>query len=85
MAHSGPSASGSFVQTLTLTDVATGWTECAPLLFREQRLLSEVLRVVYVPVVRVVVKGLAFSFFVLLRVALALKRKLSFPVSRMWQ
>lgn len=43
VAHSGPSASGSFVQTLTLTDVATGWTECAPLLFREQRLLSEVL------------------------------------------
>ena len=43
VAHSGPSASGSFVQTLTLTDVATGWTECAPLLFREQSLLSEVL------------------------------------------
>lgn len=43
VAHSGPSAHGSFVQTLTLTDVATGWTECAPLLFREQRLLSEVL------------------------------------------
>ena len=43
VAHSGPSASGSFVQTRTLTDVATGWTECAPLLFREQRLLSEVL------------------------------------------
>src|SRR5919199_2253697 len=30
VAHSGPSASGSFVQTLVLTDVATGWTECAP-------------------------------------------------------
>jgi hypothetical protein len=43
VAHSGPSASGSFVQTLTLTDVATGWTECAPLLFREQRLLSQVM------------------------------------------
>ena len=43
VAHSGPSASGNFVQTLTLTDVATGWTECAPLLFREQRLLSEVM------------------------------------------
>lgn len=43
VAHSGPSASGSFVQTLTLTDVATGWTECTPLLFREQRLLSEVM------------------------------------------
>ncbi|MET2833141.1 transposase, partial [Mesorhizobium shangrilense] len=35
--------SGSFVQTLVLTDVASGWTECAPLLVREQKLLSEVL------------------------------------------
>lgn len=43
VAHGGPSASGSFLQTLTLTDVATGWTECAPLLFREQRLLGEVM------------------------------------------
>ncbi len=43
VAHSGPVTSGSFVQTLVLTDVATGWTECAPLLFREQKLLSEVL------------------------------------------
>ena len=43
VAHGGPSASGSFVQTLTLTDVAIGWTECAPLLFREQRLLGEVM------------------------------------------
>ena len=43
MAHSGSSASGSFVQTLNLTDVATGWTECAPLLFREQRLLGKVM------------------------------------------
>ena len=43
VAHSGPSTRGSFVQTLVLTDVATGWTECAPLLVREQRLLSEVL------------------------------------------
>ena len=41
--HSGPTAKGSFVQTLTLTDIATGWTECAPLLVREQGLLTEVL------------------------------------------
>jgi hypothetical protein len=32
VAHCGPSAKGSYVQTLTLTDIATGWTECAPLL-----------------------------------------------------
>jgi hypothetical protein len=31
------------VQTLVLTDIATGWTECALLLVREQRLLTEVL------------------------------------------
>lgn len=31
------------MQTLVLTDIATGWTECAPLLVREQRLLTEVL------------------------------------------
>jgi hypothetical protein len=31
------------VQTLVLTDIATGWTECAPLLVREQGLLTEVL------------------------------------------
>ena len=43
VAHSGPMASGSFVQTLVLTDIATGWTECAPLLVREQKLLTEML------------------------------------------
>jgi hypothetical protein len=43
VAHSGPTAKGSFVQTLTLTDIATGWTECAPLLVREQKLLTEAL------------------------------------------
>lgn len=34
--HSGPTAKGSFVQTLVVIDIATGWTECAPLLMREQ-------------------------------------------------
>ena len=43
VAHSGPTTKGSFVQTLTLTDIATGWTECAPVLVREQKLLTEVL------------------------------------------
>jgi hypothetical protein len=44
VSHSGPRASGAFVQTLVLTDVATGWTECAPLLVREQTLLVGVLK-----------------------------------------
>ena len=43
VAHCGPVANGSFVQTLTVTDIATGWTECGPLLYREQTLLREVL------------------------------------------
>ena len=43
VAHSGPSTRGSFIQTLVLTDIATGWTECAPLIVREQTLLSTVL------------------------------------------
>ena len=42
--HSGPVAKGSWAWTLTLTDIATGWTECAPLLVREQTLLVEVLK-----------------------------------------
>nr|WP_192384302.1 DDE-type integrase/transposase/recombinase [Mesorhizobium silamurunense] len=45
VAHSGPTTRGSFIQTLCLTDIASGWTECAPLLVREQKLLSEVLTV----------------------------------------
>src|ERR687886_383856 len=43
VAHCGPSTRGSFVHTLVLTDIATGWTECGPLLVREQGLLSAVL------------------------------------------
>jgi hypothetical protein len=41
VAHSGPGATGSFVQTLT--DIATGCTEGTPLRVREQRLLTEAL------------------------------------------
>lgn len=43
VSHSGPMAKGSWAWTLTLTDIATGWTECAPLLVREQTLLVAVL------------------------------------------
>ena len=31
VAHGGTSVAGSFIQTLTMVDVATGWTECMPL------------------------------------------------------
>jgi len=43
VSHSGPMTRGSYAQTLVLTDIASGWTECAPLLVREQVLLTEVL------------------------------------------
>jgi hypothetical protein len=43
VAHCGPRTAGSYVQTLVLTDIATGWTECAPLVVREQQLLTTVL------------------------------------------
>ena len=46
VAHSGPSASGSFVQTLVLTDVASSWTECVPLVVREQVLVTEAMSAV---------------------------------------
>jgi hypothetical protein len=36
VAHCGSSTHGTFLNTLTLTDIATGWTECFPLLYRSQ-------------------------------------------------
>ena len=36
VAHCGTSAEGAYLHTLVLTDVATGWTECLPLLHRSQ-------------------------------------------------
>jgi hypothetical protein len=39
--HCGERAEGSFVHTLVLTDVASGWTECIALPVREQTLVVE--------------------------------------------
>ncbi|HEX6483101.1 MAG TPA: transposase family protein [Ktedonobacteraceae bacterium] len=36
VAHCGIDIEGGYLYTLTLTDVATGWTECLPLLYRSQ-------------------------------------------------
>lgn len=36
VAHCGASPHGTFLNTLVLTDIATGWTECVPLLYRCQ-------------------------------------------------
>jgi hypothetical protein len=43
VSHSGPVAKGSYAWTFVLADIATGWTECAPLLVREKTLLTAVL------------------------------------------
>ena len=37
---------GSFIQSLSVTDVATGWVEAVPLLAREQTLVTEALGVI---------------------------------------
>ena len=39
--HGGGSMAGSFIHTLGATDVCSGWTECVPLLAREQSLVVE--------------------------------------------
>jgi hypothetical protein len=37
------SVTGSFVQTMVLTDIATGWTECVPVVVRSGELVIEAL------------------------------------------
>jgi len=43
VAHCGDANRGSYVHSLVLTDIASGWTECAPLVVRESSLLVEAL------------------------------------------
>src|SRR5271165_1658722 len=44
VAHGGTSVAGSFIQTLTMDDVATGWTECLPLITRDGSLVVEAMK-----------------------------------------
>jgi hypothetical protein len=44
VAHGGTSSAGSFIQTLTMVDVATGWTECLPLVNRDGGLVVEAIK-----------------------------------------
>lgn len=44
VAHGGASTAGSFIQTLVLTDIATGWTECVPVITRSAALVIEAIR-----------------------------------------
>ena len=39
VAHCGDSAEGQFLNTLTTTDISTGWTECVAILHRSQHLV----------------------------------------------
>jgi hypothetical protein len=43
--HCGDSTAGSFIHTLVATDVCSGWTECVPLLAKEQSLVIEGLKI----------------------------------------
>jgi Integrase core domain len=43
VAHGGESMAGSFAHTLVLTDIASGWTECVPLIVREANLIVDAL------------------------------------------
>jgi hypothetical protein len=44
VAHSGESMAGSFVHTLVLTDIASEWTECVALPFREAAVVVATIR-----------------------------------------
>ena len=45
--HCGGSMSDAFIHTLVATDVCSGWTECVPLLAREQSLVVEALDILF--------------------------------------
>jgi hypothetical protein len=44
VAHCGTDIEGGYLYTLTLTDVATSWTECLPLLYRSQETMLAALQ-----------------------------------------
>jgi hypothetical protein len=44
VAHCGTDIEGGYLYTLTLTDVATGWTECLPLLYRSRETVQAALQ-----------------------------------------
>ena len=47
VAHCGGSMSGAILHTLVATDVCSGWTECVPLLAREQSLVVAALDLLF--------------------------------------
>lgn len=57
VAHSGGCMANSFLHTLVATDVCSGWTECLPLLVREQSLVVEGLEALF-PQIPFPIKGI---------------------------
>ncbi len=45
VAHCGGSMAGSFVHSLVVTDIASGWTDSVPLVIREQSMVAEAMDV----------------------------------------
>ncbi len=41
VAHCGETTAGQYLNTLTVTDIATGWTECLAILYRSQEMVSK--------------------------------------------
>ncbi len=41
VSHCGGDVRGSYLHTLVMTDVVTGWTECMALLFRDQQIVLQ--------------------------------------------
>ena len=41
VAHCGETTAGQYLNTLTVTDIATGWTECLAILYRSQEKVSQ--------------------------------------------
>ena len=44
VAHCGQTTEGQYLNTLTVTDLATGWTECLAIRQKSQHLVSEAIR-----------------------------------------
>ena len=44
VAHCGETTAGQYLNTLTVTDLATGWTECLAILQKSQYLVTEAIR-----------------------------------------
>ena len=44
LSHCGDTTAGQYLNTLTVTDLATGWTECLAIQHKSQHLVAEAIR-----------------------------------------